>query len=146
MTEKQVEELYNQQILLQQQYAKQLDELNDQITIDQLHKDAERTQLRLDAAREGSQEEINLRIQLLQQQRQIELAQNRQLSEDVRQSEADINAKYDTQIVKELKTFEMDKIALNNELAMAEIDALEISEKEKTKLILEETKKRLEAK
>mgnify|MGYP000175502311 FL=1 len=145
LTEKQVEELYNQQILLQQQYAKQLDELNDQITIDQLHKDAERTQLRLDAAREGSQEEINLRIQLLQQQRQIELAQNRQLSEDVRQSEADINAKYDTQIVKELKTFEMDKIALNNELAMAEIDALEISEKEKTKLILEETKKRLEA-
>ena len=56
---------------------------------------ADRTQLQLDAAREGSQEEINLRIQLLQQQRAIELAQNRQLAEDVRQSEADINAKYE---------------------------------------------------
>lgn len=95
LTETQVAELLNQQLLLQQQYAKSLGELNDQITIDQMQAAADRTQLQLDAAREGSQEEINLRIQLLQQQRAIELAQNRQLAEDVRQSEADINAKYD---------------------------------------------------
>jgi polyphosphate kinase len=96
LTETQVAELLNQQLLLQQQYAKSLGELNDQITIDQMQAAADRTQLQLDAAREGSQEEINLRIQLLQQQRAIELAQNRQLAEDVRQSEADINANNST--------------------------------------------------
>lgn len=118
LTETQVAELLNQQLLLQQQYAKSLGELNDQITIDQMQAAADRTQLQLDAAREGSQEEINLRIQLLQQQRAIELAQNRQLAEDVRQSEADINAKYDA----EVKTIENTIAKIDQEIEKSKGD------------------------
>ena len=145
LTETQKNEMEARLGYLRDQYTKDLNQLEDQITSDMLQKESDRIQLELEAVEEGSEKEIDLRIKLLQNQRKIELAQNRLLSKEMRQNEADINAKYDAQIVKELKAFGMDKISLNNELAMAEIDALEISEKEKTKLILEETKKRLEA-
>lgn len=148
LTEKQVEELYNQQILLQGQYAKQLGELNDQITIDQMQREADRTQLRLDAAREGSQEEINLRIQLLQQQRAIELAQNRQLAEDVRQNEADINAKYDAQILKQTTELNQQRALLlfdqQQALEASEFDLLRNSEERKTRFRLAQEKARLQ--
>lgn len=148
LTEKQVEELYNQQILLQHQYAKQLDELNNQTTIDQMQREADRTQLRLDAAREGSQEEINLRIQLLQQQRAIELAENRQLAEDVRQSEADINAKYDAQVLNETRTLNQERALLlfdqMQALEASEFDLIRNSEERKTRFRLDQEKKRLQ--
>lgn len=148
LTEKQVEELYNQQILLQEQYAKQLGELNGQITIDQMQREADRTQLRLDAAREGSQEEINLRIQLLQQQRAIELAQNRQLAEDVRQNEADINAKYDAQILKQTTELNQQRALLlfdqQQALEASEFDLLRNSEERKTRFRLAQEKARLQ--
>ena len=148
LTEKQVEELYNQQILLQGQYAKQLGELNDQITIDKMQREADRTQLRLDAAREGSQEEINLRIQLLQQQRAIELAQNRQLAEDVRQNEADINAKYDAQILKQTTELNQQRALLlfdqQQALEASEFDLLRNSEERKTRFRLAQEKARLQ--
>lgn len=148
LTEKQVEELLAQQILLQQQYAKQLGELNDQITIDQMQKEADRTQLRLDAAREGSQEEINLRIQLLQQQRAIELAQNRQLAEDVRQSEADINAKYDAEVLKQTTELNNQRALMifdqTQALEASEFDLIRNSEERKTRFRLDQEKKRLQ--
>lgn len=145
LTETQKNEMEARLGYLRDQYTKDLNQLEDQITSDMLQKESDRIQLELEAVEEGSEKEIDLRIKLLQNQRKIELAQNRLLSKEMRQNEADINAKYDAQIVKELKAFGMDKISLNNELAVSEINALEISEKEKTKLILEETKKRLKA-
>lgn len=145
LTETQKNEMEARLGYLRDQYTKDLNQLEDQITSDMLQKESDRIQLELEAVEEGSEKEIDLRIKLLQNQRKIELAQNRLLSKEMRQNEADINAKYDAQIVKELKSFGMDKIALNNELAVSEINALKISEKEKTKLILEETKKRLKA-
>lgn len=148
LTETQVAELLNQQLLLQQQYAKSLGELNDQITIDQMQAAADRTQLQLDAAREGSQEEINLRIQLLQQQRAIELAQNRQLAEDVRQNEADINAKYDAEILKQTTELNQQRALLlfdqQQALDASEFDLLRNSEERKTRFRLEQEKKRLQ--
>ena len=147
LTEKQADELLAQQILLQQQYAKELGELNDQITIDQMQKEADRTQLRLDAAREGSQEEINLRIQLLQQQRAIELAQNRQLAEDVRQSEADINAKYDAEVLKQTTELNNQRALMlfdqQQALDASEFDLLRNSEERKTRFKLQQEKERL---
>ncbi len=148
LTDKQAEELYSQQILLQQQYEKQLGELNDKITIDQMQREADRTQLRLDAAREGSQDEMNLRIQLLQQQREIELAQNRQLSENVRQNEADINAKYDAQILKQTTESNQERALLifdqQQALEASEFDLLRNSEERKTRFKLEQEKARLQ--
>lgn len=148
LTEAQTTELLNQQTLLQQQYAKELGELNDQITIDQMNREAQRTQLRLDAAREGSQEEINLRIQLLQQQRAIELAQNRQLAEDVRQNEADINAKYDAEVLKQTTELNNQRTLLlfdqQQALDASEFDLLRNSEERKTRFRLDQEKKRLQ--
>lgn len=148
LTETQVAELINQQILLQQQYAKSLGELNDQITIDQMQAAADRTQLQLDAAREGSQEEINLRIQLLQQQRAIELAQNRQLAEDVRQSEADINAKYDAEVLKQTTELNQQRALMlfdqTQALEASEFDLIRNSEERKTRFRLAQEKARLQ--
>lgn len=148
LTETQVAELLNQQLLLQQQYAKSLGELNDQITIDQMQAAADRTQLQLDAAREGSQEEINLRIQLLQQQRAIELAQNRQLAEDVRQSEADINAKYDAEVLKQTTELNQQRALMlfdqTQGLEASEFDLIRNSEERKTRFRLAQEKARLQ--
>ena len=148
LTETQVAELLNQQLLLQQQYAKSLGELNDQITIDQMQAAADRTQLQLDAAREGSQEEINLRIQLLQQQRAIELAQNRQLAEDVRQSEADINAKYDAEVLKQTTELNQQRALMlfdqMQALEASEFDLIRNSEERKTRFRLAQEKARLQ--
>ena len=148
LTETQVAELLNQQLLLQQQYAKSLGELNDQITINQMQAAADRTQLQLDAAREGSQEEINLRIQLLQQQRAIELAQNRQLAEDVRQSEADINAKYDAEVLKQTTELNQQRALMlfdqTQALEASEFDLIRNSEERKTQFRLAQEKARLQ--
>lgn len=148
LTETQVAELLNQQLLLQQQYAKSLGELNDQITIDQMQAAADRTQLQLDAARDGSQEEINLRIQLLQQQRAIELAQNRQLAEDVRQSEADINAKYDAEVLKQTTELNQQRALMlfdqTQALEASEFDLIRNSEERKTRFRLAQEKARLQ--
>lgn len=148
LTETQVAELLNQQLLLQQQYAKSLGKLNDQITIDQMQASADRTQLQLDAAREGSQEEINLRIQLLQQQRAIELAQNRQLAEDVRQSEADINAKYDAEVLKQTTELNQQRALMlfdqTQALEASEFDLIRNSEERKTQFRLAQEKARLQ--
>lgn len=148
LTETQVAELLNQQLLLQQHYAKSLGELNDQITIDQMQAAADRTQLQLDAAREGSQEEINLRIQLLQQQRAIELAQNRQLAEDVRQSEADINAKYDAEVLKQTTELNQQRALMlfdqTQALEASEFDLIRNSEERKTRFRLAQEKARLQ--
>lgn len=148
LTETQVAELLNQQLLLQQQYAKSLGELNDKITIDQMQAAADRTQLQLDAAREGSQEEINLRIQLLQQQRAIELAQNRQLAEDVRQSEANINAKYDAEVLRQTTELNQQRALMlfdqTQALEASEFDLIRNSEERKTRFRLAQEKARLQ--
>lgn len=148
LTETQTTELLNQQILLQQQYTKSLGELNDQITINQMQAAADRTQLQLDAVREGSQEEINLRIQLLQQQRAIELAQNRQLAEDVRQSEGDINAKYDAEVLRQTTELNQQRALMlfdqQQALEASEFDLIRNSEEKKTRFRLEQEKARLQ--
>lgn len=148
LTETQVAELLNQQLLLQQQYAKSLGKLNNQITIDKMQAAADRTQLQLDAAREGSQEEINLRIKLLQQQRAIELAQNRQLAEDVRQSEADINAKYDAEVLRQTTELNQQRALMlfdqTQALEASEFDLIRNSEERKTRFRLAQEKARLQ--
>lgn len=140
--------LIQQQTLLQKQYAAELSKLNDQITVEQMQAQAERTELQIAAAREGSQEEINLRLQLIQQQRAIELAQNRQAAEDVRQSEADINAKYDAMVLKQTTDLNRERALLLFDNAQAleasEFDLLRNSEERKTRFRLEQEKKRLQ--
>lgn len=148
LTEKQMAEMYDQMLLLGDQYRKELAKLDGEITIDQMNADAARIQLRLDAAREGSQEQVDLSIELLKKQREIELAENAQLAEDVRQSDADINAKWDAVIMRQTTELTQKRalylLDMQQELATSEFSLLDKNERQKTQFQLQMEKERLQ--
>ena len=148
LTVKQREEMYKQYLLLGDQYAKEMGELNAQIAIDQMNRDADAIQLRLDAVREGSQEEIDLQIELLKKQRDIELAENAQMAADVRQSEADINRKWDEIILSQTTEMTQQRglmlLDMQQELAASEFDLLNKNERQKTQFQLQMERERLQ--
>lgn len=148
LTETQVAEMYDQMLLLGDQYRKELKKLNGEISIDQMQTDAARIQLRLDAAREGSQEQVDLSIELLKKQRDIELAENAQLAEDVRQSEADINAKWDAVIMRQTTELTQKRalylLDMQQELAASEFSLLDKNERQKTQFQLQMERERLQ--
>lgn len=148
LTETQIEELNKRLVLLGEQYAKDLSKLNESITIDQMEAEAARIQLRLDAARDGSQEQIDLTVELLRKQREIELAENAQLAEDVRQKDADINAKWDAVIMQQTTKLTKDRALLlldmQQELAASEFALLDKNERQKTQFQLAQEKERLQ--
>lgn len=147
LTEEQTAELNKQLLAIRQQYANDLSRLNDQINIDQLNKEANALQLRIDAVREGSAEEIALRTELLQKQRALELAQNRQLSEELRQSESAINAKWDAEILKQTTELNQQRALMlfdqQQALEASEFDLLRNSEARKTRFRLQQERERL---
>ena len=148
LTETQRDEILKQIELSGEQYRKELAKLNEEITIDQLNAQAAAIQLRLDATRDGSQEQVDLSIELLKKQRDIELAENAQLAEDVRQSEADINAKWDAVILKQTAELTQKRalylLDAQQELAASEFALLDKNERQKTQFQLQQEKARLE--
>lgn len=82
---------------LEKQQTADLDKLTDEATANRIAKETQRITLMLEATKAGTQQEFDLRKQLLEQNRQAEIAANNALTEEMRQSEADINAKYDQQ-------------------------------------------------
>lgn len=147
LTEDQTAELNKQLLAIRQQYANNVAKLNDQINIDQLNKEANAIQLRLDAVREGSAEEIALRTELWQKQRALELAQNRQLSEELRQDEQAINAKWDAGILKQTTELSQQRALMlfdqQQALEASEFDLIRNSEARKTRFRLQQEKERL---
>ena len=99
LTQTQVDDIYRQIELAGEEFNREMAKLNQNLTVTELKTDAERLQLRLDGIREGSQEQIDLTLQLLERQRQIELAENAALTTELRKSEADINAKWDAKVL-----------------------------------------------
>lgn len=91
------------QIILNKQKKLQqdLNALDVQQQQQQLQKEQQTLQLRLDAVEKGSQQETNLRIAMLENERKQELLANKQLSQDMQQDEAAINAKYNHLILKQ---------------------------------------------
>lgn len=148
LTEKQVSELYSQLELLGQQYRKAMSDLEKDISLDQLNAQTASLQLRIDAAREGSQEQIDLTIELYQKQREIELAENAKLAEGVRQSEAEINAKWDAKILQDtakmVKERAMMILEQEQELQAAEFSLLNKNERQKEQFQLAQEKARLQ--
>lgn len=148
LTETEVAEMYNQMLLLGDKYREELLKLNQNITLDQLNADAARLQLQIDATREESQERVDLQIELLQKQREIELAQNAQLAEDVRQNEADINKKWDAVILKQTAELTKNRALLildaQQQLEESEFGLLNKNERQKSQFQLQQEKKRLE--
>lgn len=148
LTETQRDEILKQIELSGEQYRKELAKLNEEITIDQLNAQAAAIQLRLDATRDGSQEQVDWSIELLKKQRDIELAENAQLAEDVRQSEADINAKWDAVILKQTAELTQKRalylLDAQQELAASEFALLDKNERQKTQFQLQQEKERLQ--
>lgn len=107
----------------------------------------EATQIQLEGVKEGSQEEFDLRIQLLQKQRTLELQENASKTNELRQSEKEINKKYDRLILKQIDDFNRDKgllqLSQQQDLAASEFDLLRTTEEQKTQFRLNQEKERL---
>lgn len=126
----------------------ELSRIDDETALAELTKQKDLIEMKLQTVVEGSNEEIKLRVDLLKKQRQIELAQNALLAEDVRQKESDINAKYDALILKETSKLGNDRALLifdqQQALNQSEFDLLDKSEKAKTRFKLQAEKERLQ--
>ena len=148
LTEKQTDEMLKQRMLLQQQYAKEMEKLDAQVAQQRLQTELDALQMRKEALQDYSAEYISLSLDILQKQRDLELAANAQKNEDVRQNEADINAKWDAIILKQ--TTEMTRkraliiLDAQQELNASEFDLLDSNERQKTQFRLEQEKARLQ--
>lgn len=148
LTEKQTTEMLKQRMLLQQQYAKEVEKLDASAAQQRLQTELDALQMRKDALQEDSADYMDISLEILQKQRDIELAANAQKSEDVRQSEADINAKWDAVILKQ--TTEMTRkraliiLDAQQELNASEFDLLDSNERQITQFRLEQEKARLQ--
>lgn len=81
--------------LLKSEYNQTLEEITLDEQIGELEVVNEGINLRLEAVKKGSEEEFNIREQLVENERQLALKKNLTLIPAERQNEADINAKYD---------------------------------------------------
>ena len=79
-------------------YAQTLEDIAKDEEIATVKRARELTQLKMDAAIKGSDAEYELRKQLIEKQRQLDILENSKLIESERQDEAAINAKYDKQL------------------------------------------------
>lgn len=118
------------------------------LNVQRLQAEQQAIQLEIAITEEGSEEMLRLRLENIDKQREIEIEQNRQKAEAVRQDEARINAKYDAMRLKESADFN-NKLAQRDmeaarELAQAEFDLLDKNERQKTLFRLQQEKRRLE--
>lgn len=107
--------ILNKQKKLQQDLAA----LDAQEQLRELQSQQSTLQLRLAAVEQGSQEENDLRIQLLENQRRQELLANKQLAEDMQQDETDINAKYNRLVLQQNQKYLADRQTAELEQAQA---------------------------
>lgn len=148
LTDKQTEEMVAQMLLIQQQYAQESKKLDAQIAEDRLNAELSGMQLRLDAMHEDAAERLDLEIEILNKQREIELANNAQLAEELRQDEAAINAKWDAKILKQTTDSRQKRalalLDLEQDLAASEFNLLDRNERQKTQFQLQMEKERLQ--
>lgn len=107
--------LNDSMVLAEQKRDADLKKLSDESIQALIKKETERIQLQLDSVKEGTSQEHNLRLSLIEQNRQAELAANLQLAEELRQSEADINAAYNKQITDENEAFRKEQFDRQSE-------------------------------
>ena len=106
-------------------------------------------QLQIAATRQGTFEMLQLRLAAIEKQRELELFENRQKAENLRQQEKDINAKYYAQVLKELADYNTQMaqrdLADMQDLADKEFALLDRNERQKTIFRLQQEKARLKA-
>lgn len=107
--------LNDSMVLAEQKRDADLKKLSDESIQVLIRKETERIQLQLDSVKEGTSQEHNLRLSLIEQNRQAELAANLLLAEELRQSEADINAAYNKQIADENEAYRKEQFDRQSE-------------------------------
>lgn len=119
------------------------------LNVQRLQAEQQAIQLEIAITQDGTERMLELRLANIEKQREIEIEQNKQKDEKVRQAETAINAKYDALRLKESADFN-NKLAQRDlraaqDLAQAEFDLLDRNERQKTIFKLQQEKARLEA-
>lgn len=136
---------YDQQIL---DTRKAFEKEKSQLAVQSLQAELNAINLQIAVTRKGTEEMLKLRLAAIEKQRAIEIEQNRAKDEKLRQSEKDINAKYDQQILNETVDFRtrqaMETLAIEQDLAASEFDLLDKNERQKTQFRLKMERERLQ--
>jgi hypothetical protein len=134
-------------LLLGQQQTQDMEKLENDRNISLLEQQKTGIQLRLDAVKKGTEEEYNLRVELLEKERQLELAQNKAKPVSEQKTEESINSKYSfnkSAIDDEFLQLALVRYDHLQAMEQSEFDLLYNSEARKTKFRLEQEKKRLQ--
>lgn len=132
---------------LEQQQTEALLKIEQDRQLQELALQKESIELRLQAVKEGSEQEKQLRMQLLENERQTALLQNQQKPTGQQQDAAAINASFDAKgagIADEYLQTQLQIFDQQQALAQSEFDLLRNSEARKTQFRLQAEKERLQ--
>lgn len=132
---------------LEQQQTEALLKIEQDRQLQELALQKESIELRLQAVKEGSEQERQLRMQLLENERQTALLQNQQKPTGQQQDAAAINASFDAKgagIADEYMQAQLQIFDQQQALAQSEFDLLRNSEARKTQFRLQAEKERLQ--
>jgi hypothetical protein len=132
---------------LEQQQTEALLKIEQARQLQELALQKESIELRLQAVKEGSEQEKQLRMQLLENERQTALLQNQQKPTGQQQDAAAINASFDAKgagIADEYLQAQLQIFDQQQALAQSEFDLLRNSEARKTQYRLQAEKERLQ--
>ena len=144
--EKAINDKYNKMAL---ETRKNFNAEVSRMAVQRLQAEQQAIQLQIAITEDGTQEMLALRLANIEKQREIEIEQNKQKDEKIRQNEQAINAKYDAMALKERADFNTKlanrELRAMQDLAQAEFDQLDRNERQKTLFKLQQEKARLEA-
>jgi hypothetical protein len=132
---------------LEKQQTVELLKIDQERNIAALDLQKQGLQIRLDSARKGSDQEYQLKLEMLEKERQLELLQNKQKPVGEQQKESDINLKYDTKKTgtdDEFLKLQLTRFDAIKGLEQSEFDLLRNSEDRKTRFRLNAEKERLQ--
>ena len=132
---------------LEQQQTEALLKIEQDRQLQELALQKESIELRLQAVKKGSEQERQLRMQLLENERQTALLQNKQKPTGQQQDAGAINASFDAKgagIVDEYMQAQLQIFDQQQALAQSEFDLLRNSEARKTQFRLQAEKERLQ--
>jgi len=134
-------------LLLEEKKTKDLSDIENERELQLLNIQKQGLELRLSTAKKGSEQELNLRNELIEKERQIALAENNKKPITQKQDPSSINARFDL-LVKNSKDeyAQLSLLQFDNQqkLAQSEFDLLKKTEAEKTRFKLEQEKARLQ--
>ena len=131
---------------LEDQQTRDLLQIEQERQTQELNQQKANLQLKLDAAQKGSLEELKLREEMIEKERQLALLENSKKPEGQKQDVGDINKKFDAQkqaVDAEYQQLAMIQFDHQQALAASEFDLLRTTEGEKTRFRLEQEKERL---